>query len=638
MVAADFDGDGRLDLVTAGSGVSVLLSNGDGSFQEERLSMVGHTLRCLVAADLNGDGRQDLATVDVVTEDPPAVVVLLGNGDGTFTEGQILPIRGGCLDRLLLLAADPDDDGRTDLIFAYANGDEYTCEGVLVFLGSDGGTFHEGQRLGGPGLSERPLLAVADLNGDERLDLFAGNRVLLGNGDGTFGREERLEVAYEGYWPMPLVAEDLDGDDRLDFATVGSDSRWAGDASIFVFLGNGDGSFQEKRQFRVESRFSSIVAADLDHDGRMDLATASGRVSVLLGNGDGSFQEELHFSAGGSQSIVAADLDGDGRLDLATAGTCGAGESCVSVLLGNGDGTFQEEQRFSAGDESERQSLVAADLNGDSRLDLATAGSGVSLLLGNGDGTFQEERRSMVGHTLRCLVAADLDGDNRLDLVTAGEDVYVLLGNGNGTFQTELRFSAIGPQSLVAADLDGDGRLDLATAGSCLVGQGCVSVLLGNGDGTFQEERHLGPVNSTSSIVTGDLDDDGRLDLAATACGDWFLLSVYWVFVSVLLNDCAGGGIQRPGDANQDGKLDVSDAIWLLGHLFVGEHPVLPCEGRTAGNPGPGELALLDGNGDSRLDLSDAIYMLQYLFLGGEPPLLGTDCVIIDHCPNVCVP
>ncbi len=96
------------------------------------------------------------------------------------------------------------------------------------------------------------------------------------------------------------------------------------------------------------------------------------------------------------------------------------------------------------------------------------------------------------------------------------------------------------------------------------------------------------------------------------------------------------GGRQLPGDANQDGKLDLSDAVWLLGHLFLGTFAALPCEGGTASSPGPGELALLDSNGDGRIDLSDAVRVLGFLFGGSAPPALGAECIPIPGCPERC--
>jgi len=96
------------------------------------------------------------------------------------------------------------------------------------------------------------------------------------------------------------------------------------------------------------------------------------------------------------------------------------------------------------------------------------------------------------------------------------------------------------------------------------------------------------------------------------------------------------GGLQLPGDASQDAALDISDAVRLLSHLFLGAPERLPCEGRTAFDPGPGERSLLDSNGDAIVDLSDAVYVLGFLFNGSSAPVLGVECLSIPGCPQVC--
>ena len=142
-------------------------------------------------------------------------------------------------------------------------------------------------------------------------------------------------------------------------------------------------------------------------------------------------------------ALVAGDFNGDGRTDLAVANI---GSNDVSVLLGNGDGTFQDQVRYAAGDEP--FALVAGDFNGDGRTDLAVANAGsndVSVLLGNGDGTFQDQVRYAAGDEPFALVAGDFNGDGRTDLAVANYDsgdVSVLLGNGDGTFQDQVRYAA----------------------------------------------------------------------------------------------------------------------------------------------------------------------------------------------------
>ena len=266
----------------------------------------------------------------------------------------------------------------------------------------------------------------------------------------------------------------------------------------------------------------AIVAGDFNGDGRTDLAVAnygSNDVSVLLGNGDGTFQTQVTYAVGtGPDAIVAGDFNGDGRTDLAVANY---GSNDVSVLLGNGDGTFQPQVTYAVG--TEPDALVAGDFNGDGRTDLAVANYGsndVSVLLGNGDGTFQPQVTYAVGTGPVALVAGDFNGDGRTDLAVANygsNDVSVLLGNGDGTFQTQVTY-AVGsePDALVAGDFNGDGRTDLAVAN---VGDNDVSVLLGNGDGTFQPQVTYAVGTEPDALVAGDFNGDGRTDLAVANYG-----------------------------------------------------------------------------------------------------------------------
>jgi len=209
--------------------------------------------------------------------------------------------------------------------------------------------------------------------------------------------------------PMSVAVADFNSDGVLDLVVANFGSN-----SVSVLLGNGDGSFQPARSFAVGNEPISVAVGDFNGDGRLDLAVAnnflfSSSISVLLGNGDGTFQTALSFPAGGSPRFIAvADFNGDGVLDLAVANWVSA---TVSILLGNGDGTFQAPQNFFA--ETEPNSIAVGDYDGDGRLDLAVANySSVVVLLGNGDGSFQPARLFSAGaFPVYSVAVGDFNGD-----------------------------------------------------------------------------------------------------------------------------------------------------------------------------------------------------------------------------------
>src|SRR5262249_11018670 len=230
-------------------------------------------------------------------------------------------------------------------------------------------------------------------------------------------------------------------------------------------------------------------------------------VSVLVGNGDGTFQAAVNFGAGvGPRSVAVGDFNGDGVQDLAVANS-GFVSTNVSVLLGNGDGMFQAAVNFGVGNFP--VSVAVGDFNGDGVQDLAVVNggvgyNGVSVLLGNGDGTFQAAVNFGAGVTPVSVAVGDFNGDGVRDLVVANffisNNVSVLLGNGDGTFQAVVSFGAGSfPRSVAVGDFNGDGRQDLAVANQDSID---VSVLLGNGDRKFDEEGKSGDDVGPLFVVT----------------------------------------------------------------------------------------------------------------------------------------
>src|SRR5262249_32384323 len=291
-------------------------------------------------------------------------------------------------------------------------------------------------------------VVVGDFNSDGKPDMLVGVYgppsprqitlqiyLLIGNGDGTF---KPPSLVFSGCC-AGLSAADVNGDGKLDVLFTGINSE------IWVLLGNGDGTFDQNpiRSPGVASGRNPVVM-DFNRDGRLDLGFApqGGGISVLLGNGDGTFGEARNFPITGgvvANSLVAADFNGDGILDLAASDLVLAPQfaDTVSVLLGNGDGTFGPPTDFTVG--TYPFPLAAADFNGDGKVDLGVANyvsNSVSVLLGNGDGTFLPKVDFPVGPFPVGLASADFNGDGKLDLAVGGglHELSILSGNGDGTF------------------------------------------------------------------------------------------------------------------------------------------------------------------------------------------------------------
>ncbi len=605
IALGDFNGDGFPDIVVANEGfffhdqfqpgttVTVLLSNGDGTFGAPQTFDTGIIPESVAVGDFTGDGRISIVTADNGFDTVPGDVGFLrGNGNGTFQEPVFLNVAPGAAAARSVAVADLTGTGKLGIVAAI----EGPANGVSVILGNGNGTFRNGVTYPHAAVTDPLALHVSlgDFNGDGRPDIaitsFLGTDpgldVLVNNGDGTF--QPPTEIL-GGDSIGVMTVGDFTGDGSSDLAFASSlggvaillrqpggllkaptnlstgagtsslqtaDLRLAGIAdlivanaqtnSVGVLLGNGDGSFQPQATYAVGNNPEEVIAADLLGNGIPDLVTANQdgqSLSVLLGRGDGTFQaaQTVTLTAPSNYApvrVVAGDFERNGTVDLVVLEGSTTGAAGLILLHGHGDGTFTQEPfqtiAAQASNLFDQITFQAADLAGDGNLSLILAadqsgGGGVAILPGNGDGTFGPTRFLDLGTDLNdgitSVALADLRGIGVLDLVVSsfnlfrGDDVIVALGNGDGTFQRPVRYLATGAAtSVVVGDFNGDGVPDVAVGEQGLLGGAgnlsTLSVLAGNGDGTFGPPTNYAATSVPRNLVTADFNGDGALDLA----------------------------------------------------------------------------------------------------------------------------
>ena len=560
IIAGDFDGDGKLDLATADSGddtVTVLYGDGHGGFgntaQDVQVLQLapGSQPTSLVAAKFNSkiNGFTDFAVADAATD---TVSMILGQGNRTFHVNDPIVVR---LSPQITVAseymtsvamADFNGDGLADLVVSNIGDSRIT-----VALGRGNGTFAPGKQFASNAHNSPRGIVTADLNNDGRVDFVTADgipatvvSVFGGRGDGTFLSAPQLQT---NQGPLNLAVTDFNDDGYADIVTANS-------TNASLLFGNGDATFQSSTTVSAGPA-NTVAIGDFNGDGRPDFVVTNyldpnsgsylGQLTVLLGKGDGTFaatDTDPITLTPGDFAVAVGDFNGDGHLDLAVTNQF---DGTVTALLGDGSGNFTALTPITVG--SSPEALAVGDFNGDGNLDVATSNFGdgtISVLFGDGAGGFSTPQTVAVGQQPGQLAVANFNGDKS----SSGHDIQDIAVKSSTDNVVRILFGAadagendnfandnaaplelaVGdntqdpvfyPEGIVAADFNGDGLVDLATTNSRT---NDVSVFINQGNGQFAAEQRFAigdaqnPATQPDSIVVGDFNRDGRLDLATS--------------------------------------------------------------------------------------------------------------------------
>lgn len=533
LLAGDVDGDGYADLLLhVGDEIQVRLSGDSGDFDAGySIGTVASPL-LLAFEDFDHNGLSDVAVVESIGE----ITLLTDSSNGRSTPNpadrgfnpspltpkDLSPLGGSPSSTTLRTSATTASFGQSVTLTATVTPSNAT--GTVTFF--DGSTLLAIKPLAG---GQASLTTNMLLSGVRSLKaLYPGNATVAASTSAVVN-QTIIQPSSNGFLPVvgyatpagpsAVTIADVNNDGKADLVVANSGTYPTYSGSVSVYRGNGDGTFQPAVTYSTGVGSSFVAVGDINGDGAPELIVANweGTVSVLGNKGDGTFLPPRNYGTGQSPfALVLGDFNGDGTVDIAVANS---GDSTVTLLLGSGTGAFTRGSSIPVG--STPQSIVVGDFNGDGNTDLAVASTaGVSVLLGNGNATFQPAVNYIAGSNPYSVVTADFNGDGRLDLAVANLDsgnVSVLLGNGDGTFRAAANYPAgINSEYVAVGDFNGDGAADLAVAnfGPSSDTGGNVSILYGNGNGSFRSPQNYLAGSTPYFVAAGNLNGDATADLA----------------------------------------------------------------------------------------------------------------------------
>jgi hypothetical protein len=526
VAVGDFNNDNRLDFVVANSGtntIGVFLGYGNGSFANQLTYSTGDgSLPYSVAVgDFNNDNRLDVVVANFNTNN---IGIFLGYGNGSFANQITYATDSGPIS---VVVGNFNNDSRLDIVAL-----NYYAMDVGVFLGQDNGTFANQVTYSTGEISYPQFVTVGDVDNDSRLDIITANTprstfgFLSGYGDGTFANH-RDKWTGAGSEPVSVIAADFDSDGRMDVAVANF-----GIATVGVLQGIGGGFFHDAVMYETDGGPSQVVIGDFNKDNRLDIAVVNfngNSLGIFLGYDAGKFNTLTEFSTSyGSlpTSLTIGDFNRDNQMDMAVSNY---GSNNLGVFFGNGSGSFVIDGTYFTGFESEPSMVISADLNDDNILDLATTNVGldsIGVFLGYKNGSFADQTLYSTNPNSKpqFLATGDFNNDNRADLVVANfgaDNIGVLLGYNLETLVGQLIYPSTGEihlTSMAIGDFNNDNQLDIVGPD---LDTSSVFVFFGEGNGTFLSHitYSTGTGSSPYSVAVGDFNNDNHLDIVVANYG-----------------------------------------------------------------------------------------------------------------------
>jgi hypothetical protein len=649
IASADFNGDGLADLITANAGsndVTVLLSNSLGGTAQSIDLLAGSQPCAIAAADFNGDGTADILVADQVSED---LRLFTGNGDGTFNAATAVPLS---VAPTAVAVADFNADGKPDVVVLSSSANKF-----VVLIGQGNGAFAAPIPYAAP--SGPTSIAVADYNGDGALDIAVSTSssilVFYGNGDGSF----QAPVAFSSIAGIAsLVAGDFGEVGRMDlagsipstnsieFILNGAVSTTTLSASVLTAPAGrkvtltavvapasvtGSVTFFDDVQIIASAPVINGVAtatiSTLTTGTHLVIARYTGgpgypasasmnvtiQITPLASAGLFAPETQTISSFDLPSNFVTGDFNGDGIIDF---GFERLGNGFDMLLGGKGEAfTFlNSEETGTIGGSP----VLAADFNGDGKLDLAYIQGNVGVAFGNGDGTFSGGSSLPIVSGI-ALAVADVNRDGKVDVIAISpNDLEVGIGIGDGTFQDPVSYPAgDSPSALAVGDVNNDGLLDVVVCNAPKSGPGMVSVLLGNASGGFEPPQSFTTGFLPGSVAVADFNRDGNLDIAVgqlngssisilTGHGDGtfeppVLLPLPETPTQIFTGDMNGDGI--PDLIIFYGAPDTGPVNFAFTVLYGTGDGTFQAPSNFGDPRTPSAMAIADVNGDGRLDV-----------------------------------